>query len=459
MKPIAYFMIGIFCTVQSFVYSEDLRGAQYKQNPFVIKVDLPIIQTNAGGIVVADLNNDGQFDYLVTIPGYIAAYQHNGKKLWILKIDIRVSARAEKNGLPGNHASGLQAGDVDGDNKTEVLFLTQDSVLHVFDGETGKEEWNIKLPVPSGAKQWEHIVLANFRGKGDRDILLQTTNADGYRVGHFLAAYSLDALNSEHVAPLWHRDGFVPCAHNGARVADLDDDGKDEVLGAMILGPDGEILVKIPLQGHLDAVLAADVLVDVEGLEVVGLEEGAGNHVFLYNAKTLLWKKSFGHQEAQNTVIGDFDEKLPGLEIWCRSRHDVHQEPFVFGATGVLVRAYKLDAYLPEDWVPKGVEEIWTIDWTGEKRQLAVAKERHRAGDLGIFDPVKGVFLKRIKEEAERLYIADVSGDWREELIVINANEIHVYHNEQPNPNPDRERLWKKNHYKRSKMTWSYYST
>ncbi len=71
-----------------------------------------------------------------------------------------------------------------------------------------------------------------------------------------------------------------------------------------------------------------------------------------------------------------------------------------------------------------------------------------------------GKFIERFKEQAARLYVSDVSGDWREEVIVVNGerNEVRVYWNPKPNPNPNRPRLWTQNHYRRSKMNWNYYS-
>lgn len=64
----------------------------------------------------------------------------------------------------------------------------------------------------------------------------------------------------------------------------------------------------------------------------------------------------------------------------------------------------------------------------------------------------------RFKERADRLYVADVAGDWREELIVLSGNELRIYQNEAKNPNPDRPRLWTKQHYRRAKSVWNYYS-
>jgi hypothetical protein len=130
----------------------------------------------------------------------------------------------------------------------------------------------------------------------------------------------------------------------------------------------------------------------------------------------------------------------------------------VFDAQGQLIADYEMDDVAPKAWTLEGVEVIFTIDWTGEPRQLAAAKERHKSGDVAIFDPISGQFLHRFKEKADRLYVADVSGDWREELIVLNSNQLHVYRNEELNPNPKRSRLWIQNYYRRSKMTWNYYN-
>ncbi|MHC4443228.1 MAG: rhamnogalacturonan lyase family protein [Planctomycetota bacterium] len=431
---------------------------QYSANPLVMEMEIPGSQDSTGGLVAADLNNDGLMDYLVTVSGHVAAYAHDGAKLWINKTDIQVGGSSERHGLPGNYGPGVQAGDIDGDGNVEVLYLTREGRLQVVAGITGKHKWKAQLPVPKGAERWEHLVLANFRGKGDRDLLLQATNAEGYRTGRYVAAYCLDDLGKGKYKPLWQRDDFMACAHNGARLADLDGDGKDEVLGASIVGAAGKILFRIPLKGHIDSIFIADVRPDIKGLEVVALEEGGGNRIFLYNHQRLIWETHYKHQEPQNAAIGEFDIKRPGLEIWCRSRYEEHQKPFVFDARGKLINHYKMDHVAPKGWTVRGVECIFTIDWTGNPRQFAVAKERHESGDVAIFNPVGGKFIKRIKQKADRLYVADVAGDWREEIIVLKGNQLFIYHNPAPNPRPKHKRLWHSQHYRRSKMTWNYYS-
>lgn len=429
----------------------------------VIKLDPAQGDYRLGGLIAADVNNDNRKDFIITKPDYIAAYSNSGQKLWSKKVNIHLSGKSEDHGLPGNQAPGVQAADVDGDNQSEVVFLTQDGKLQIVDGVSGEIEHQINLESPSGVEQWEHLVIADFRGRGDRDLLLQATNTEGYRMGRYLAAYSFsELLESDNPQPLWRRDDYLANAHNGARVADLDGDGKDEVLGGTIISPQGEVLFRLPLElkkrPHIDSLFVADVRPDLPGLEIIALEEGGKNRVFLYNIEGLIWETDYKNQEPQNAAIGDFDPERPGLEIWCRSRYNNDQKPFVFDAQGNLISEYVMNRVKPGDWTEKGVEVIFTIFWTGEAQPLAAAKERHKTGDVAVFNPISGEFIERFDDSADRLYVADVSGDWREELLVLNGNRLRIYSNLAPNPQPEQPRLWSLNHYRRNKMTWNYYS-
>lgn len=423
-----------------------------------IHLDIPAPQDSAGGILVADVNDDGKPDFIVTVPGHLAVYDNGGHKLWIKKLDIVVGGQSESQGLPGHDGPGVAAGDVDGDQRCEVVFLTQDRVLHVVDGSTGNEKATARPPVPNGAVRWELAMIADFRGTGgDTDILLQATNKSGYRTGKYLAAYAFDAL-MDGSDPLWTTDEFVSCAHNGARLADLDGDGRDEVLGATIFSADGKLITRAAdFQGHMDSVFVADVRPDTPGLEVILLEEGS-NHVQVLGIDGPIWWKDFRRQEPQNAAIGRFKPGSDEIFIWCRSRYNEHQKPFVFDSQGTMIFDYEMDKVAPEGWTPRGAEVIHTIDWTGDKQQLACAKERHESGDVGLFEPLTGKFVTVFEQEADRLYVADVLGDWREEVIVLSGRDLHIYQNDRRNTRPDQERLWTDRTYRRLKQFHNYYS-
>jgi hypothetical protein len=117
-----------------------------------------------------------------------------------------------------------------------------------------------------------------------------------------------------------------------------------------------------------------------------------------------------------------------------------------------------MDNVAPEGWTASGVEVIHTIDWTGREQQLACAKERHTSGDVCLFEPLTGKFVLRLPEKADRLYVADTTGDWREEIVVLNGSELHIYKNKDPNPHPDHKRLWENRNYRRLKQCHNYYS-
>jgi hypothetical protein len=112
----------------------------------------------------------------------------------------------------------------------------------------------------------------------------------------------------------------------------------------------------------------------------------------------------------------------------------------------------------PAGWTDQGVDGNQVVDWEGSGPRYCAAKERHRAGDICVFDPMTGRFLRRWPEKAERIFVADVAGDWREEILVVSGSEIHVYWNAEPNAHPPRPRYWAQQCYRRNKANWCFYS-
>lgn len=453
-----------------------------EKNPLVIPVDSslevssepgePRSVDSAGGLIAADLENSGELGFLVTLPNFVGAYSQKGQQLWLHGDPIRVGNSLEREGGPGHHGAGIQAYDIDQNGRTEVLYLLTNGTLRIRDGATGDLLWET-LPPPPGNREgvWEYPVVANLSGNHPGEIILQASHTPGYRRARYLAAFNLEELREmgSEAMPLWIREDYAGCAHTGVRVADLDRDGHDEIVGAQIIdgatGEDLYVLDNFPVVAnaekgwmtHLDAILIGDVRPERPGLEVVGLEEGGPNRVFLYDEKGLIWETDYKNWEPQNSALGAFRLGDESLQLWCRSRFNRGQRPFVFDANGDLAFAYELKDFAPEGWTERGIERIEAIHWNGSF-QHAAGKERHCSGDVCLWDPLSGKFELHLKEQADRLYVADVLGDWREELVVLNGNEIRVYWNEEANPNPDRARLWESNAYLRSKQTYNYYS-
>ena len=77
---------------------------------------------------------------------------------------------------------------------------------------------------------------------------------------------------------------------------------------------------------------------------------------------------------------------------------------------------------------------------------------------MGIFEPLTGRFVARFPDKSDRLYVADVTGDWREEVMVLAGSELHIYANPAANPRPGAKRLWDDHNYRRRKHCHNYYS-
>ena len=140
------------------------------------------------------------------------------------------------------------------------------------------------------------------------------------------------------------------------------------------------------------------------------------------------------------------------------TRYNEHQKPFVLDSKGKLVFEYAMDDVAPAGWTARGVEVIHTINWTGGGVRHACAKERHRSGDVCVFEPLTGKFIATFKEKADRLYVADVTGDAREEIIVLAGRELHVYRNPAAAPGAGAKSPWADRNYRRLKQCHNYYS-
>ena len=80
-------------------------------------------------------------------------------------------------------------------------------------------------------------------------------------------------------------------------------------------------------------------------------------------------------------------------------------------------------------------------------------------GAGAIVNPITGEFKEVFPARAVRIYAADVLGDYREEVIIVDERGyVRVLWNAQPNANPPKARYWTQQHYRRQKQNWNYYS-
>lgn len=404
-----------------------------------------------GGLFAHDLDGDGHMELVVTGKGRIGGYEVSGEKMWVTECEI--------NFFDGAHHPSAVAGDLDGDGDQEVAYLDGATSIHFLDGKTGSPEKTLETPGKPYA-----MAIADLRGEGDRDVVLQYSQTE------------IAAVRADDGSVLWRTNEYRCIEHSPLRQADLDGDGRDEVAGAVIIDHDGKRMHSWDLGDAyrwMDSMVIADVVPGYP-LEVCLAEQrGHQSHTDVVNPDRIVFRalNPWNWEDPDKVAVGDFVPDSAGLEIFNRSsggdgvgpRSDEEpyaneQCPWVLNAAGDLLIKYYVNDYKPSWWTGHGLEEICRIDWDGDEKDEIVAKERHTVGAGAILDPMTGGFRRIFRVKALRIYAADVLGDFREEVVVLDQDgSLKVFTCRAPAPQR-KPRYWELQHYRRQKQNWNYYS-
>ena len=291
--------LGVLLLGWIFAISDVAEGAEPEGvGRLTIPLDQPLPEL-PGGIFAHDLNGDGRMDLILTSKGHLGAYETSGGKLWVVKCDLLF--------FEGLHHPSAIAGDLDGDGQAEVAIFNGDHAIEIRNGLTGEIEktlTDIGQPIA--------MAIANLRGLGDRDLILQDSQI------------SIRAISADDGTQLWQNDQYRGIEHSPARQADLDGDGLDEVAGVNLVDHDGKLMHDWDLGDAykaMDSLVIADIIPGLP-LEVVLAEQRGGNsHTDLINSKRIVWRKlnPWNWEDPDKLAVGDFDPALPGLEIFNRS--------------------------------------------------------------------------------------------------------------------------------------------
>jgi hypothetical protein len=481
---------------------------EYGANPYAFPI-ADEIWGYFSSFFTVDLNGDGLMDFTYRSKTAVYAYDHWGVFLW--------SASLPYPGVTiNNHAAKYGAADVDGDGGVEIVAIDNRNRVVVLDGATGVQEDVFTVDV--GANQIAgHVAVANLRGLGDRDVIVQTidNNAEGtvnYYINRTLIAYRLDTHGQlwrveqdRSQANGWY-EGYWGPGHGPFAAADVDGDGRDEVVGGNLIDHDGTVVSlgypaawvgKSPdgdsYLDHFDAVLIGDFRPDRAGLEWLVLEENNVDNppdydrtyrTALMSRTGIVWRTETTAfpppvpqyyrkiYEPQNVAAGNFTRNSDWAEAWLSSRGPIdnldHQHPWVLDAAGTTVAHYNIGSALPAGFNPRGnaegVEPACAIDWFGLPTEQIACLARHANGNLGVLDPMTGSAYWSTAGaspamEATLLYVADVAGDSREEVVTYDSTDfkLKIYWNGEPNANQPKPSKWSDPLYVRLKQNWNYY--
>ncbi|MFA3916181.1 rhamnogalacturonan lyase family protein [Ruegeria hyattellae] len=466
-------------------------ASPYPENPMVFELDVPLTSPWKGGLFAHDLTGDGRMDFVITAPGHVAVYTAEGAPLWHVRDEINLGQDKRGFPFPGPHASGAIAGDMDGDGAEELAYLLPDGTLVIREGRTGQIKRNYAFPGALG------LAIADFRGTGDRDAVLQYSQRE------------LRAINLETGQSLWHVTDWRGLEHGIARVLDLDGDGRDEVLGPILLDPTGQALRSAAREGtkmhSFDSLAVGDILPD-PGLEVALAEQHGNDETIVMGITGPGWWRHHepggiwaigecrSREDPDKLAVGEFDPDRPGQEVFARSSCGNH--PWVMAGDGTVIAAWSVRDTAPPGWChvgdcradpeaslfqrfadrirvdlrggrsPRrgeyGIDIVRAVYWDGTGQQQLFVTERHIDGQIALVNALTGEFLRIWPTKAVRTYAADVTGDAREELIVLEArpdgSALKIFWNEEPTDDITHDRLWEDRAYRRMRQNWNYYS-
>jgi hypothetical protein len=502
--------------------------------PNIIEFDVavPFNKWRGANIVVTDLDDDGDLDFVFRSNDALYAYTNDGSFMWSQSIVIPSM----------NQGTNYGAADVDGDGNIEIIALNNSNQIKIYNGSNGaldsfySPSGTINLPTIGSNNQWAHIAIANLRGEGDRDAIVQTADltaersGNGYYINRNLLAVNLESTTGD---TLWsveqddnvangYYEGYWGQAHGPFFCADVDGDGLDEVVGGNMVDHDKTVVDFSDYTSswvqhkttanydvdHGDAILVGDFNKSTFGLEWIWTEEDYQSSSNQWNTCMLhydpdnpttgiLWRVEITtwynpstvsipnnhYREPQNIAAGDYDTTSNNCEIWVRSRVGGNntspydsQHPWVYSSTGGYMTDYRTDSVLPAGFNThatygnrEGLETIWTIDWEGGDKEYIAAKARHTDGcesqNVGVFDAITGdTVWTTIGYDppiaAGTVFVTDVTGDYREELIIYDINDttIKIFSNADINSNDPKPDKWDDPLYKRLKQNWNYYS-
>jgi hypothetical protein len=404
---------------------------------------------SANDASVGDLDGDGQYEIVLkwdpsnskdnsqsgyTGNVYIDAYKLNGTRLW--RIDMGRNIRA------GAHYTQFQVYDYDGDGKAEVVMKTADGTkdgtgtvigsstadyrnssgyiltgpeyLTVFNGQTGKAMATADyVPARGTVSAWgdsygnrvdrflagtaylngSYPSIIEARGYYTRSVIV----AWDYRNGALTRRWTFDS-NSSTNGSKWTDQG-----DHQLSIADVDGDGRDEVIyGAMAIDDNGSGLW-VNGQGHGDAMHVGDLIPSRAGLEEFKVDENTGSlAAWMADARTgqIIWSNPSCGCDNGRGVSDDIYAGSPGAESWSSAVSGL------YSSTGQNIGR-------------KPSSTNFVLWWDGDaQRELLDATHIDKYGtsaDTRLLT-ASGVHANNGTKSTPSLS-ADILGDWREEVV------------------------------------------
>lgn len=422
-----------------------------------------------GDCSVGDLDGDGEYEIVVkwdpsnahdnshtgyTGNVYLDAYKLHGKQLW--RIDLGRNIRA------GAHYTQFLVYDFDADGCAEIVCKTAPGTVDgtgsnvILNNDDPQADYREKTSNPADGIRPGYIIsgpeyLTVFSGEKGKNLATMPFEVErgsasiwgdsyGNRCDRYLSCVAyLDGVHPSIVMgrgyytrltlSAWDfregklskrwiydsgttrgKEAYGQGNHN-LSVADVDRDGKDEIIyGASAFDDNGKFLYSTGL-GHGDAMHLSDLDPDHPGLEVWEVHEGheAAYGYELHDALTgkILWGKFTGSDNGRG-LAADIDAKHRGYEMWSISENGV------FNCKGVKISenrpSMNFRIYWDGDLQDELLDGTKLDKWTGDGTIRLVNFRDYGARSIN-------------GTKSNPNISADILGDWREEVILTNNTD------------------------------------
>ncbi|MDP4290983.1 MAG: rhamnogalacturonan lyase [Bacteroidota bacterium] len=420
-------------------------------------------------VSVGDLDGDGEYELIVHMTGrsidtpspgisgipIFQAYKMDGTFLWQISLG--------RNIREGAHYTQFMVYDLDGDGIAEFACKTADGTIDgkgKVIGDSTKDYRNLNrnsgslygkvLDGPEyftifSGRTGEALATTNYipnryplngwNGHGGNG----GSDSTGNRVDRFLACVAyLDGIHpcvvmcrgyyGRTVLAAWDwrngkltsrwvfdsKNGESPFSGQGNHnlcVADVDHDGKDEIIyGSMVVDHDGKGLFSTGFR-HGDAIHVGKLIPGRPGLQVFGIHEiednTTGPGATVYDAATgeVLYKGSM-NKDVGRGVAEDIDPTNPGAEMWYS------------GSNGLL----NMKGERIGDNPPSTNFLIW---WDGDLSRELLDGNHIDKYKVGRIFTAEGCLSNNGSKSTPALS-ADLFGDWREEVIFRTADNKNL---------------------------------
>jgi rhamnogalacturonan endolyase len=388
----------------------------------------------ARSVGIGDLDGDGVLDYVIRQPDFNTDPYHRerywrrspepytleaysgatGRLLWRYEMGWAIES--------GTWYAPYVVYDLDQDGFAEVYtkagegdpreidgrVLEGPEYLVKIDGRTGRvvarTDWHTREGWHEYNRSQRHMLAIAYLDGHTPSLIMQRGTYD------LMKTAALDARFTR----LWTREARNPHdlpgpGTHGLIAADVTGDGRDElILGATALKPDGTVLWDTGL-GHPDPCFVADIDPATPGLEVfLGIEPRRPSHgLVLLSARDgrVLWHYGGPTRHVHSKgMIGDIDARHEGMEVYAGEQDG--SQFWLYAADGTRLSDTSFGTLSPM--------AVWWDD--DAQKEILVDGRLFKYPDQTI-----------MQIEGKPLAIADVLGDWREEIVTSLPGELRIY--------------------------------